>query len=113
MERLKNKIALITGAARGIGAETARLFIQEGARVILTDILDDEGKAFAKSLGNQAEYLHLDVSDESKWQAVVDQLMWVMLPVKLRCAIIPNRLHCIARANNTIFVVIHFTPAPF
>jgi 3(or 17)beta-hydroxysteroid dehydrogenase len=70
MKRLMDKIALITGAARGIGAETARLFINEGARVIVTDILDEEGRAFVESLGDQAEYLHLDVSHEDKWQAI-------------------------------------------
>ena len=67
MPRLQNKIALITGAARGIGAETARLFIREGATVVLTDILDDIGTALARELGERATYLHLDVGDEEKW----------------------------------------------
>lgn len=75
MSRLSNKIALITGAARGIGAETARLFIEEGARVIATDILDEEGKALVKSLGDQAEYYHLDVSKESEWKNLKDYIL--------------------------------------
>lgn len=59
MKRILNKVALITGAARGIGASIAQVFIQEGAQVILTDILDEE-ESLAKKLGNQATSMHLD-----------------------------------------------------
>lgn len=68
--RLKDKIALITGAARGIGQATAELFHQEGATVIVSDIRDEEGEAVAKLLATRAEYVHLDVGDEENWQAV-------------------------------------------
>ncbi len=65
--RLNNKIALITGAARGIGQATAELFHKEGAQVIVSDIKDKKGKAIARKLGSNAEYLHLDVGKESEW----------------------------------------------
>ena len=62
MGRLENKIALITGAARGQGAAEAARFIEEGATVVLTDVLDDLGRQTAAGLGERASYLHLDVS---------------------------------------------------
>jgi 3alpha(or 20beta)-hydroxysteroid dehydrogenase len=67
--RLDGKIALITGAARGQGAAAARRFVQEGARVMLTDVLDDQGKELAAELG--AEYCHLDVSNEDEWAEAI------------------------------------------
>jgi 3alpha(or 20beta)-hydroxysteroid dehydrogenase len=72
MDRLAGKVALVTGAARGTGAEIARLFVAEGARVIVSDVLDDRGIALAESLGDRARYVHLDVTDENEWKAVVD-----------------------------------------
>jgi 3alpha(or 20beta)-hydroxysteroid dehydrogenase len=71
MARLKEKTALITGAARGMGAATARLFAQEGARVIVADVLDGEGKALAQELGAAALFVHLDVSSEDSWAAAI------------------------------------------
>ena len=68
--RLAGKVALITGGARGQGAEEGRLFAAEGATVILTDVLDDEGKATAADIGG-ATYRHLDVSSEEEWETVV------------------------------------------
>jgi len=73
MSRLKHKIALITGASRGIGAETAKLLVDEGAEVILTDIRDDEGQALADTLG--ASYEHLDVASEAEWRALTNKIM--------------------------------------
>lgn len=71
MPRVLDKIALITGAARGIGAATAQLLAQEGAFVILTDVLDTEGQALAQSLGpEKAIYYPLNVSLESDWERV-------------------------------------------
>lgn len=69
MLRLQNKTALITGAARGIGAAIAAAFANEGARVILTDINDADGRATADALG--ATYQHLDVSQPDDWTAVM------------------------------------------
>ncbi|MEO1189527.1 MAG: SDR family oxidoreductase [Pseudomonadota bacterium] len=70
MPSLQNKTALVTGAARGIGAAIAKAFIDEGARVIVTDILDPEGQATADSIG--AEYLHLDVQSETDWTRALE-----------------------------------------
>src|SRR5690554_1019426 len=66
--RLKDKIALITGSARGIGQATAELFHKEGAIVIVSDIRDEEGIAIVKKLKINAEYLHLDVGNEENWK---------------------------------------------
>lgn len=71
MGRLSGKVAIITGAARGMGETTARLFAREGAIVIIGDVLDKEGEAVADSLGDKGHYLHLDVREESHWQAAV------------------------------------------
>ncbi|HEY7107377.1 MAG TPA: SDR family NAD(P)-dependent oxidoreductase [Acidimicrobiia bacterium] len=73
MGRLDGKVAIVTGAARGTGAEIARLFDAEGARTTLVDVLDDRGAALAEELGDGAVYHHLDVTDEDGWRAVVDQ----------------------------------------
>lgn len=70
MARLRDKIALVTGAARGIGAGIARAFAREGAIVWLTDIDDDDGKALAAELGEPHRYERLDVSVESDWEVV-------------------------------------------
>jgi 3alpha(or 20beta)-hydroxysteroid dehydrogenase len=67
MGRLDGKIAIITGAARGMGEASARLFVAEGASVLLTDVLDAEGVAVAAELGETAKYQQLDVTDEAAW----------------------------------------------
>jgi 3alpha(or 20beta)-hydroxysteroid dehydrogenase len=72
--RLDGKVALVTGAARGQGAAEARLFVAEGARVLLGDVLDDEGAAVATELGDAAVYRHLDVTSDDDWLAAVDDV---------------------------------------
>jgi 3(or 17)beta-hydroxysteroid dehydrogenase len=71
MNRLDGKVALISGAARGIGAETARLMVEAGARVAIGDVLDERGRETTRSLGDAALYHHLDVTSEDDWNAAV------------------------------------------
>lgn len=73
MQRLANKIAIITGGARGMGAETCRLFVAEGASVVIADLLEAEGLALAEELGQAASFRRLDVSDEGDWQRLVNE----------------------------------------
>ncbi|WP_059016475.1 glucose 1-dehydrogenase [Mycobacterium sp. M26] len=72
MGRVEGKVALISGAARGMGASHARLLVREGAKVVLGDVLDDDGTAVAEELGDAARYVHLDVTDAADWAAAVD-----------------------------------------
>ena len=69
--RLEGKVALISGGARGQGEAEARLFVAEGGRVVLGDVLDEEGAKVAASLGEAARYEHLDVTAEADWQRAV------------------------------------------
>ena len=74
--RLINKVAIVTGAASGMGASTAELFAAEGARVIVTDLLEAEGTDVAARIsdsGGQARFLTLDVTDDSDWASAVGQ----------------------------------------
>jgi 3alpha(or 20beta)-hydroxysteroid dehydrogenase len=70
--RLDGKVALVSGAARGQGAAEARLFAAEGARVVLGDVLDDEGEAVAAEIGDAAIYRRLDVTSEADWYSAVE-----------------------------------------
>jgi 3alpha(or 20beta)-hydroxysteroid dehydrogenase len=71
MGRLDGKVALISGGARGQGAAEARLFVEEGARVLIGDILDDQAAAVAGELGDAALAVRLDVTSEADWAAAV------------------------------------------
>jgi 3alpha(or 20beta)-hydroxysteroid dehydrogenase len=72
VNRLAGKVALVTGAARGTGAEIARLFVDEGASVTIADVLDERGKETASAVG--ATYRHLDVTNEDDWASAVSGL---------------------------------------
>jgi len=72
--RLENKVALISGGARGMGAVEAKMFVQEGAKVVIGDVLDEDGKqteAEINEAGGECVFVHLDVTDETAWQDAV------------------------------------------
>jgi NAD(P)-dependent dehydrogenase (short-subunit alcohol dehydrogenase family) len=69
--RLAGKVAIISGAASGMGAASARLFAREGAKVVIADVLEHEGRQVADSIGAAARFEHLDVTSEDDWGAVV------------------------------------------
>jgi len=74
MNRLDGKVAFISGAARGIGAATARLMVEAGAKVAIADVLDERGRETAQTIagtGEAAVYLHLDVTREEDWTAAI------------------------------------------
>jgi NAD(P)-dependent dehydrogenase (short-subunit alcohol dehydrogenase family) len=73
--RLKDRVVLVTGAARGIGEAVSRLFVREGARVVVTDIADAGGEAVAADLGTRALYRRLDVRREADWENVIAEVL--------------------------------------
>lgn len=72
MNRLKGKVAVITGAAQGMGAAHARAFIQEGAKVVLTDLNDEKGQTLASELGDNGLFIKQDVTSEADWARVIE-----------------------------------------
>ena len=71
--RLENKVAIISGGSRGMGAFEAELFVQEGAKVVVGDVRDDEGRALVEKIGAGAIYVHLDVTSEDDWAIAVKE----------------------------------------
>lgn len=72
MERLKNKVAIITGGARGMGASHVRLFASEGAKVVFTDLNEEEGRILEKEIGGNVKFIKQDVTDAVSWEKVVE-----------------------------------------
>lgn len=75
MGALENRVAIVTGAARGVGAAIAATLVREGAHVVLTDVLDEQGHEAAGKLGAKAAFAHLDVTREEDWARVVDEIL--------------------------------------
>ncbi len=74
--RLENKVAFISGGARGMGAAEAKIFAQEGAKVVIGDVLDDDGRkteAAINDLGGECLFVHLDVSSEENWTSAITE----------------------------------------
>jgi 3alpha(or 20beta)-hydroxysteroid dehydrogenase len=70
--RLEGKVAIITGASRGTGEQTARLFVEEGAKVVIADVLEEEGRSVASDLGSVAHFVRLDVTSEESWGETIE-----------------------------------------
>jgi 3alpha(or 20beta)-hydroxysteroid dehydrogenase len=81
MNRLDGKVALITGAARGMGESHARRFVEEGAKVVLTDRSAAQGRALADELGKDALFIEHDVTDAGQWTAVVEKAQQAFGPI--------------------------------
>jgi 3alpha(or 20beta)-hydroxysteroid dehydrogenase len=72
MGRLENKVAIVTGGAQGQGAAIARAYVAEGAKVVIADVAKEAGQALADELGDNAHFMHHDVSDAASWTALVE-----------------------------------------
>ncbi|MCF8473988.1 MAG: SDR family oxidoreductase [Emcibacter sp.] len=75
MGRVSGKVAIITGGASGLGKADAELLAAEGAKVVITDINDAQGKALAEDIGESALYVHLDVTQEDDWKAAIQKTL--------------------------------------
>ncbi len=75
MDRLKGKVAIITGAAKGLGEADARLFAQEGARVVITDVDVENGERVAREIGENARFIRHDVRFEAEWERIISTVM--------------------------------------
>ncbi|HLQ70550.1 MAG TPA: glucose 1-dehydrogenase [Bacillota bacterium] len=83
MSRLNGKVAIITGAAQGMGAAHAKKFVEEGARVVLTDLNEEKGSAFAKDLGKNTLFLKQNVASADDWSHVVKETEKTFGPVNV------------------------------
>lgn len=83
MKRLEGKVAIITGGSRGMGASHAQRFIKEGAKVVFTDILVEEGEALARELGENARFIKHDVTKLDEWKNVVAETEATFGPVNV------------------------------
>src|SRR5699024_10488895 len=83
MERLSGKVAIITGGARGMGAAHVRRFVEEGAKVVFTDINEEVGEKLASELGDNTLFLKHDVTDEAGWQEVIEKAEAAFGPVNV------------------------------
>ena len=83
MDRVSGKVAIVTGGARGMGAVFARMLVDEGARVVVTDVLDVEGAETAAKLGANACFFHHDVTSEEEWKLVVAKTEAAFGPVSV------------------------------
>lgn len=81
MKLLENKVAVVTGGAQGLGAAHVRKLIEEGAKVVITDILVDKGEKLAEELGGNTIFIELDVADANAWDAVIKQTETTFGPV--------------------------------
>jgi len=81
MGQLDTKVAVVTGGALGMGASHVRTFISEGARVIIADVLESEGRALANELGPNAHFIRLDVTDPDQWTALVAETEQLFGPI--------------------------------
>ena len=81
--RFGGQTVLVTGGARGMGEAHVRGFVAEGARVVIADVLDDEGASLAEQLGDSAIYTHLDVSEEVQWRSVVQRAEETFGPLRV------------------------------
>ena len=71
MNRLENKVALVTGGARGLGAATVRMMVAEGAKVVFGDVLEEEGEALSRELGEDAHFLRMTVTEPEAWKTAI------------------------------------------
>lgn len=83
MDRLKNKVAIVTGGASGMGASHVRLFAEEGAKVVLTDINVEAGEALAEELGEHVHFIKQDVTSEDDWNNVIAETEKTFGPVNV------------------------------
>jgi 3alpha(or 20beta)-hydroxysteroid dehydrogenase len=83
MGRLSGKVAIITGGARGMGAATSRLFAQEGARLAITDVLEDAGAKLAGELGDTTRFYRHDVTSEADWAKIVESVEADLGPIDI------------------------------
>lgn len=98
MARLEGKVAIITGAAQGMGAAHARLFVEEGAKVVLTDVNEEAGAALAKELGDNARFIKQDVASLAEWKTVVEEAEKAFGPVN----VLVNNAGIIGPVANTV-----------
>lgn len=83
MERLNNKVAIITGGAQGMGASHVRLFVSEGAKVVFTDLNEEAGRILEKEMGHNARFIKHDVTDAEGWDKVIEETEKIFGPVNI------------------------------